>query len=171
MNLHFTSRLYLYHKALSKYDFTDKYVNFIQFHLNLRNTKINCSICESSQSSLNEVFYKELLMYRKLYIKQPLYKSKLKLSQFIISNQKKYFFLLIEVLLNSIFLFTKITFQTNKNNYFYLLKFPTIINNNFFCTYANLKPKINPLFLNFTFNSQLLNNTQLIQSCLFLPKL
>lgn len=169
MKLSLTSRLYLHHIILSRYDFTDKYINFIQFNLNLRNIKINCTIYDLTQNSLNELFFKELLTYRKFHIKKPIQTSKLKTVQFLTSIKKMYIYIFLELLLNSVFLFTKIVFLRSKDSSFYVFKFPIVFINNFFYTYLGLETKVNTTFLTFTLDSQILANFQLIKTCLFLP--
>ncbi len=171
MKYNLNSRLYLYHKTISKYDFIEKYINFLQSNTILRHFKINCNIYQEFHNNLNELFHKELLTYKKVHLKiKNTSHFKQGFTQVVVSIRKKYLFFYLELLLNSVFLTKKPTFLFHKKIVTCVFKSRLDSSSSFFRTHLIFASKVNRISLNFKFSYQLWNRFQLPKDYLFLSK-
>lgn len=107
-----TIRLHTYHFLLGKYDLLDKHKTISSLHFSLKQIKIHCSFCKLSTNTLNTLTIKEFFYAKKIYFNKT-YKNT---SYFLVSFRKRYLFLFLEALTNSLFLKTKLNLKEQQDS-------------------------------------------------------
>ena len=169
MKYNLIPRILIYHKLLGNYDLLDKCRKAkIWSSCSLRKVTPYVVLNKYTENNLNMLLFKEFLTQKKLFLRPLPKKNLTAFKAFILSSRKRYFYLCLEIMTQSLFL---LNCTLPGSDFNCLIKFKMLSYNNIFFSHLNHSFKLPKTSSNFNFGFIGNDKTRILKNYFFIPNL
>ena len=162
-------RMLIYHKLLGGYDLVDKYKKTkIRTFCNVRKIIPYIILNKCTENNLNMLLFKEFLTQKKIFLRTLPKKNLTAFETFVLSSRKKYFYLYLEIMTQSLFLLNCTLLGNNSD---YSIKIKMLNYSNSFFSHLNCSFKLPKTSSNFNFGFIRDEKIGIFKNYFFIPNL